>query len=148
MLYIGENTYSLVFVVAVGGNRGYDWSQQGVTARENGWSKDMRGAVSSGGWTGSRVQVNSLCRSSDCTVTLVVCHLLGQTGRVTVWTNGKQNSGLVISSRNRDYHLHKWVPFTKKPPLRPETVIKYGFEEMENEFSDWNIPTGFSGNFL
>ena len=37
-------------------------------------------------------------------VTLVVCHLLGP---VIVWANGKQNSGLVISSPNRVYHLHK-----------------------------------------
>ena len=33
-----------------------------------------------------------------------------------------------------DYHLYKSVSFTGKRPRRPETGIKYGFEEMDPEF--------------
>ena len=40
---------------------------------------------------------------------LIACHLHGQTIRSTVWANGTQNSGLVISSRNRVYYLYKSV---------------------------------------
>ena len=40
---------------------------------------------------------------------LIACHLHGQTSRSTVWANGTQNSGLVISSRNRVYYLYKSV---------------------------------------
>ena len=36
----------------------------------------------------------------------------------------KENSGLVNSSRNRVYHLHKSVPSTKIRPRKAETGIK------------------------
>ena len=31
-------------------------------------------------------------------------------------------------------HLYKSVPFTEKPPIRPEYSIKHGSEEMEHDF--------------
>ena len=37
-------------------------------------------------------------------------------------------------SRNRGNHLYKSVPFTEKRLQKPETGIKDGFEEMEQEF--------------
>ena len=39
-----------------------------------------------------------------------------------------------MSSRNRGNHLYKSVPFTEKRLQKPETGIKDGFEEMEQEF--------------
>ena len=49
-------------------------------------------------------------------------------------------------------HLYESVPFTGKQPRRPETGIKDSFEEMEHEFSVWNIPstklTTFSDDLL
>ena len=56
----------------------------------------------------------------------VVCHLHGQTGRSTVWANGRQNSG-----------LENFLPIssiTEKGPRKPETGIKDGFGEMDHEF--------------
>ena len=38
-----------------------------------------------------------------------------------------------MSFRNRVYHLHESVSFTRKRPRRPETGIKHGFKEMEHE---------------
>ena len=57
---------------------------------------------------------------------VVVCHLHGQTGRSTVWANGRQNSG-----------LENFLPIssiTEKKPRTPETGIKDGFGEMEHDF--------------
>ena len=61
---------------------------------------------------------------------------MGQIGRSTVWANGTQKSRLLISPRNRVYHLYEPVPFIGlgKRLRRPETGIKDGFEEMEHEF--------------
>ena len=38
-----------------------------------------------------------------------------------------------MSFRNRVYHLHKSIPFTDKPPRKPETEIKDGFEQMKHD---------------
>ena len=62
----------------------------------------------------------------------VVYHLHGQTRRSTVWVNGKQNSGLV--NFIQVYYLYNSIPFAKKRPRKPETDIKDGFKEMEDEF--------------
>ena len=65
-------------------------------------------------------------------MTRVVYHFQGQSGRFTVWANCKQNSGLLILSRNRLSHLYKSVPFTEKTE---------SFESSENGII-WNIPSG------
>ena len=66
-------------------------------------------------------------------MTRVVYHFQGQSGRFTVWANCKQNSGLLILSRNRLSHLYKSVPFTEKRTRKPENGII------------WNIPPGKTG---
>lgn len=64
-------------------------------------------------------------------VIMVVYHFHGQTGRLTIWVNDKQHSGLVnFLSRNRLYHSHKSSPFTDKRRRKPEADIKDGFEEL------------------
>ena len=66
---------------------------------------------------------------------MVVYHFHGQTGRLTIWVNDKQHSGLVnFLSRNRLYHLHKSSPFTDKRRRKPEADIKDGFEELGHTF--------------
>ena len=66
---------------------------------------------------------------------MVVFYLHGQTGRFTVWANGKQNSGLV------NFIPELRLPFVqigsihlKKRPRKPGTGIKESSEEMEHEF--------------
>ena len=80
-----------------------------------------------------------------------------ETGRFMVWVNGSQSSELVNAGKCRPGiafrdHLYESVPFTGKQPRRPETGIKDSFEEMEHEFSVWNIPstklTTFSDDLL
>ena len=74
--------------------------------------------------------------------TLIVYHLHGQTARFTVWVNGRQNSGLV------NFVPESRLPFVqisfifRKTAARRETGVKDDFEEMEHEFSVWNILCG------
>ena len=61
-------------------------------------------------------------------------HLHGQTGQLTVWENGKKNSGLInfvqesrLLLAQTGFHLTKiWV-------RKSETGIKDGFEEIEHD---------------
>ena len=62
--------------------------------------------------------------------TLVVYHLHGKTSRFTVWLNGKQfRPEIAFTISTNQFHL------PKKRPRKPETGIKDGFEEMEDEYS-------------
>ena len=70
---------------------------------------------------------------------LVVYHLHGKTSRFTVWLNGKQfRPDIAFTISTNQFHL------PKKRPRKPETGIKDGFEEMENEYSVRKNWTTFS----
>ena len=59
------------------------------------------------------------------------CHLHGQTGRFTVWVNGKNNSEMAnFHMDDRVYMtiVYKSLPFTEKRPRTPESGIRDGFE--------------------
>ena len=72
------------------------------------------------------------------------CHLHGQTGLFTVWTNGNQNSGLV-----------NFVPETRLPFVNQLHLPKNGREGVKLvwrclwrngiRISVWNIPSGKTG---
>ena len=66
------------------------------------------------------------------------CHLNGQTGRFTVWVNGKNNSEMANFHLNDRVYMtivYKSLPFTEKRPGTPETGIRDGFEAKDHEFS-------------
>ena len=68
----------------------------------------------------------------------MVCHLNGQTGRFTVWVNGKNNSEMANFHLNDRVYMtivYKSLPFTEKRPRTPETGIRDGFEAKDHEFS-------------
>ena len=63
------------------------------------------------------------------TYSRAVYHLHGQTGRFTVWTNGKQNSGLV------NFVPETRLPsFTEKRPRRRETGMKMSLKKWNTNF--------------
>ena len=63
------------------------------------------------------------------TYSRAVYHLHGQTGRFTVWTNGKQNSGLV------NFVPETRLPsFTEKRPRRLETGMKMSLKKWNTNF--------------
>ena len=71
--------------------------------------------------------------------TLVVYHLHGKTSRFAVWLNGKQfRPEIAFTISTNQFHL------PKKRPRKPETGIKDGFEEMEDEYSVRKNWTTFS----
>ena len=76
---------------------------------------------------------------------MVVCHLYGQTGRFTVWANGKQNSGLV------NFVPESRLPFVQISSIHPKTAAKawnwYQRRLWRNgtRISVWNIPTVETG---
>ena len=56
----------------------------------------------------------------------MVCNLHGQTGRFTVWVNGKNNSEMANFHLNDRVYMtivYKSLPFTEKRPRTPETGI-------------------------
>ena len=61
----------------------------------------------------------------------MVCHLHGQTGRFTVWVNGKNNSEMANFHLNDRVYMtivYKSLPFTEKRPrtlkLESEMALK------------------------
>ena len=76
---------------------------------------------------------------------MVVCYLHGQTGRFTVWANGKQNSRLVnLVPESR-------LPFVQITSIHPKTAAKaWNWYERRlwrngTRISVWNIPTVETG---
>ena len=67
-----------------------------------------------------------------------------ETGQFTVWTNAKQNSGLV-NFIPESYKLYKSVPSTAKRPRRPENCIKDAV--MEHEIPFGTFRPGKHGRF-
>ena len=67
-------------------------------------------------------------------MTMVVYNLHGQTGRFTVWVNGKKkvrtgkfSPGITFTICKNQFHSQKWL-------WRPKTHVKTDLEEMEHEF--------------
>ena len=75
----------------------------------------------------SRVKLAVLEPNIGLNLGLSAC-LHWQTGRLTVWVNAKQNSGLKMSFQNRLFRLRKSVPSTENRPRKPGTDIKVGFD--------------------
>ena len=73
-------------------------------------------------------------------MTRVVYHFQGQSGRFTVWANCKQNSGLLILSRNRLSHLYKSVPFTEKTDAKTWKRNHLEHSARKNRITFWGIP--------
>ena len=73
-------------------------------------------------------------------MTRVVYHFQGQSGRFTVWANCKQNSGLLILSRNRLSHLYKSVPFTEKTDAKTWKRNHLEHSTRKNRITFWGIP--------
>ena len=73
-------------------------------------------------------------------MTRVVYHFQGQSGRFTVWANCKQNSGLLILSRNRLSHLYKSVPFTEKTDAKTWKRNHLEHSVRKNRITFWGIP--------
>ena len=73
-------------------------------------------------------------------MTRVVYHFQGQSGRFTVWANCKQNSGLLILSRNRLSHLYKSVPFTEKTDAKTWKRNHLEHSVRKNRITLWGIP--------
>ena len=61
--------------------------------------------------------------------------LQGQTALLTVWVNGKQNSGLINIVKESS------LPFKERRPQRPET----GYQRKGTSISDWNSQSGKTG---
>ena len=73
-------------------------------------------------------------------MTRVVYHFQGQSGRFTLWANCKQNSGLLILSRNRLSHLYKSVPFTEKTDAKTWKRNHLEHSARKNRITFWGIP--------
>ena len=78
---------------------------------------------------------------------MVVYHLHGQTGWLTVWVNGKKNSGLVNFTPESPFNLYKSVSFSEKRPMKPEPGVKDGFDRSKkcNTNFRWKIPLRKTG---
>ena len=78
---------------------------------------------------------------------MVVYHLHEQTGWLTVWVNGKKNSGLVNFTPESPFNLYKSVSFSEKRPLKPEPGVKDGFDRSKkcNTNFRWEIPLRKTG---
>ena len=76
---------------------------------------------------------------------MVVCPLYGQTGRFTVWANGKQNSGLA------NFIPESRLPFVQISSIDPKTAAKaWNWYERRlwgngTRISVWNISTVETG---
>ena len=78
-------------------------------------------------------------------ISVVYClHGHSQTGRFTVWVNGKQNSGLV-NFIPESCLLHKTVPFTKKTGAKARNWHQSWLWRNGTGISVCNIPSGETG---